>query len=59
MVCPVLTLQEGVSEGQFKEMGEAGIILVVPVALHDSYPAAVRPHLVAFESFIGDIRLLR
>lgn len=55
----LLTLQEGVSEGQFREMGEAGIILVVPVALHGSYPAAVRPHLVAFESFIGDLRLLK
>lgn len=54
----LLTLQEGVSEGQFREMCEAGVQLVVPVGLHDSYPDAVRPHLVSFESFIGDIRLL-
>lgn len=54
----LLTLQEGVSEGQFQEMQEAGVQLVVPAGIHDSYPAAVRPHLVSFESFIGDVRLL-
>lgn len=54
----LLTLQEGVSEGQFREMQEAGVQLVVPLGLHDSYPEAVRPHLVDFESFLGDVRLL-
>jgi hypothetical protein len=54
----LLTLQEGVSEGQFREMREAGVQLVVPAGLHDSYPDAVKPHLVTFESFIGDARLL-
>ncbi|MGK2959564.1 MAG: type II restriction endonuclease [Acidimicrobiales bacterium] len=54
----LLTLQEGVSEGQFQEMQEAGVQLVVPSGLHDSYPIAVRPHLLTLESFIGDVRLL-
>lgn len=54
----LLTLQEGVSEGQFREMREAGVQLVVPSGLHDSFPAAVRPHLLSFESFIADVRLL-
>jgi hypothetical protein len=54
----LLTLQEGVSEGQFKEMNEAGVQLVVPTGLHSSYPATVRPHLISFESFLGDVRLL-
>lgn len=54
----LLTLQEGVSEGQFREMREAGVLLVVPQGLHDSYPDAVRPHLITLESFIADIRLL-
>jgi hypothetical protein len=54
----LLTLQEGVSEGQFREMREAGVRLVVPSGIHDSYPDAVRPHLLTFESFIGDVRLL-
>jgi EcoRII C terminal/Restriction endonuclease EcoRII, N-terminal len=55
----LLTLQEGVSEGQFREMGEAGVMLVVPTSLHSSYPDAVKPHLISLESFIGDVRLLR
>lgn len=54
----LLTLQEGVSEGQFREMQEAGVQLVVPVGLHDAYPASIRPHLQTLESFIGDVRLL-
>lgn len=54
----LLTLQEGVSEGQFREMREAGVQLVVPAGIHEAYPDAVRPHLVSFESFLGDVRLL-
>jgi len=54
----LLTLQEGVSDGQFREMQQAGVQLVVPTGLHDSYPETVRPHLISFESFIGDVRLL-
>jgi EcoRII C terminal/Restriction endonuclease EcoRII, N-terminal len=54
----LLTLQEGVSEGQFREMHEAGVQLVVPSGLHESYPEAVRPHLISLESFLGDVRLL-
>lgn len=54
----LLTLQEGVSEGQFREMTGAGVQLVVPTPLVSSYPEAVRPHLQTLESFIGDVRLL-
>jgi hypothetical protein len=54
----LLTLQEGVSENQFKEMVDFGVQLVVPAKLTDSFPKAIRPHLQTFESFIGDIRLL-
>ena len=54
----LLTLQEGVSEGQFREMREAQVQLVVPTDLHDVYPPSVRPHLITFESFIADVRLL-
>jgi len=54
----LLTLQEGVSEGQFKEMVSANVILVVPAGLHDSYPKSVQPHLVTLEEFIGEVRLL-
>ena len=55
----LLTLQEGVSEGQFAQMKGAGIHLVVPAALFDSYPSSLRPELTTLESFIGDIRLLK
>lgn len=53
----LLTLQEGVSENQFAEMVSAGVQLVVPKTLVESFPPAVRPHLQTLESFIGDIRL--
>ena len=55
----LLTLQEGVSEPQFKEMTSAGIRLVVPAPLHEKYPKSVQPGLMTLESFIADIRLLR
>lgn len=54
----LLTLQEGVSDRQFAQMKTAGVQLVVPSALFDSYPSGLRPELTTLESFIGDIRLL-
>jgi hypothetical protein len=54
----LLTLQEGVSESQFAEMVQAGVQLVVPSAISESFPRSVRPHLQTLESFIGDVRLL-
>jgi len=54
----LLTLQEGVSEAQFREMREAGVQLVVPTGLQSSYPNSVRPHLINFERFICAVRLL-
>ena len=55
----LFTLQEGVSENQFKEMTDAGVRLVVPESLHTSYAVTIRPHLQKFESFLGDVRLLQ
>ena len=54
----LLTLQEGVSENQFREMTGSGVSLVVPEGLQNAYPGSVRHHLVTLESFIGDIRIL-
>lgn len=54
----LLTLQEGVSENQFREMSESGVRLVVPEDLHHAYPGSVRPLLLSLESFIGNIRIL-
>jgi len=54
----LLTLQEGVSEMQFREMTEAGVQLVVPSGLTKAFPESVQPHLQSLESFIADVRLL-
>lgn len=54
----LLTLQEGVSESQFREMTDAGVQLVIPEVLRDKFPDSVKPHLQSLESFIGDVRLL-
>lgn len=55
----LLTLQEGVSVAQFAEMREAGVRLVVPQRLLDSYPDAVRPELLTLARFIAEVRALR
>ncbi len=49
----LLTLQQGVSETQFQEMKDHGIVLVVPKKLHDSFPAKIRPELMDFAKFIN------
>jgi hypothetical protein len=54
----LLTLQEGVSETQFREMTQAGVQLVVPAGLFEKFLKPVQPHLQTLESFIGDVRLL-
>jgi hypothetical protein len=54
----LLTLQEGVSENQFKEMVQASVKLVVPEPLIAKYPKKVQPELQTLESFMGDVRLL-
>lgn len=53
----LLTLQHGVSENQFKEMRKANVILVVPQALHKSYPDSVRGELLNLQSFINETKM--
>jgi hypothetical protein len=48
----LLTLQEGVSPHQWAEMSAEGVVLVVPRALHRSYPKQVRRHLLTLGDFI-------
>lgn len=50
----LLTLQEGVSAEQFKEMEEDGVILVVPKPLHQFFPKAVVPKLLTVSDFIAE-----
>lgn len=54
----LLTLQQGVSVGQFREMRESGVRLVVPAGLRNAYPREIQPELTTLESFIADARLL-
>jgi hypothetical protein len=48
----LLTLQEGVSLHQFAEMRAENVTLVVPHALHETYPEAIRSSLLTLEQFI-------
>lgn len=52
----LITLQQGVSVNQFKEMTDAGVILVVPKGLQESYPESIRPKLLTLEDFITETR---
>jgi len=52
----LLTLQLGISVTQFKQMQEAGVLLVVPKSLHKSYNEAIRPQLISLETFIGETK---
>lgn len=52
----LLTLQEGVSIGQFQEMHQAGVRLVVPNPLLSAYPDVVRKSVQTLEQFIADVR---
>jgi hypothetical protein len=55
----LLTLQEGVSDHQFREMRSAGVILVVPSPLMSTYPQTVRTELISVSDFIREARSLR
>lgn len=52
----LLTLQEGVSVNQYHEMRAAGVTLVVPKALSNSYPKEIRPDLMEFSTFIAMVK---
>ena len=55
----LMTLQEGVSVSQFREMREANVQLVVPKPVVRKYSNEIQPHLQTLESFISDVRVLR
>lgn len=54
----LLTLQEGVSEAQFKLIFDAGIRLVVPTARQEKYARTIRPHLLSVEGFMAEVRCM-
>lgn len=55
----LLTLQEGISVTQFREMTEAGVRLVLPAALVQSYADEIRPSLVRLGDFVRTVYALR
>ena len=52
----LLTLQEGVSMNQFREMREADVTLVVPRALLRKYPNETHPQIQTLADFIETVR---
>lgn len=54
----LLTIQEGVSGAQFREMVNAKVQLVVPTPLKKTFPSSIQEHLQTIESFVADVRLL-
>lgn len=51
----LFTLQEGVSQAQYREMQQAGVRLVVPLSLHKKYPKTVRKELMTLGAFIAEL----
>lgn len=52
----LLTVQEGVSTPQFREMQDESVQLVVPRALLEKYPDDVRSALITLEEFVALVR---
>jgi hypothetical protein len=52
----LLTLQEGISVSQFNQISNAGIVLVVPTQLHNSFHPSVRQQLLSLHQFIDITR---
>jgi len=54
----LLTLQEGISENQYREMVTQNVRLVVPEKIIGKYPKSIQPHLITLEKFICEIKHL-
>jgi hypothetical protein len=52
----LLTLQEGVSVTQFKEMQQSKVLLVVPEPLIEAYPESIQSGVVPFGRFIAETK---
>jgi hypothetical protein len=52
----LLTLQQGVSVSQFRQMEASGICLVAPRQLHAAFPEAIRPSLLTLAAFIKEVK---
>lgn len=54
----LITLQEGVSVDQYKEMEAAAVRLVVPERLKEKYPKEIRASLISLDQFIADTKVI-
>lgn len=54
----LLTLQEGVSPSQYREMKQAGVRLVVPRSLHRAYGKEYRDEILDVSTFIQELQTL-
>lgn len=54
----LLTLQEGVSPTQYREMRHAGVRLVVPASVRRAYDRSIRHEVMCLAEFISDVRCL-
>jgi len=52
----LITIQEGVSAKQMKQMHDQKITLIVPQKLHSRYPKVKGIHLMNLESFLSTVR---
>lgn len=52
----LLTVQEGISEAQFRLITDAGLTLVVPQKLIDKFAKSIQPHLLTVEGFLATAR---
>lgn len=52
----ILTLQAGISPKQLEEMHRSNVVLVVPKALHKSYPNQMPVKLLSIEDFFASAR---
>jgi hypothetical protein len=52
----LITIQEGVSAKQLKQMQQLKLTLVVPQKLHSRYPQVKGVHLMDLDGFIRTIR---
>ena len=55
----LLTLQEGVSPEQYREMRDAGVRLVVPTPVHSAYGNEIRSEILGLHDFLQELRTLR
>lgn len=57
----ILTLQNGISASQLTEMRTAGVTLVVPAALHKSYPP-IKDHgmnILTIDQFVAEVKQIQ